>query len=852
MPASTDPNSLTTPAAVRRALSELTSHSRRLDDAIETVTASSLQRVNTSQTSIAALAPQVELLSEEAKVLESRLVDASKTSDRISGAVRRLDEERKRIRIASAWVQWVQDLKASLASLASAIDQGDWELATRHTQKAMATPQEVIESEFARRVVPSTEQPLPPSQTLETLRTQLLNVFTQRFKQAIQAKEQAEASRFFKMLPQIGWRAEGLAAYCDFAQGMIREKGKAILEATTRGGTAVHSQLLTALFEQLALLISTHQPVVDRHYGPGNFAIGVMPGLQAECDSIGGRIVDSWMEKTAAARMLQDARAFIFHFLANLGTSSSSSNRSKQGPGSASVFGLPGRPGTPSGPTRPGTPMSAVDENQGPDGRDVDRLLGELAAMASRWATYRQFLQDRLSPAHGLQSSQEATGTTQPSEGELKDFRRGSVDSTMSVPAHQGHGESREEGSVTAQSILSSSALAAKLDGLLEDIYCPLERWYLRSSLEKAHRIDSPDLSARPLSSSVLDDAFFLLRSSLTRILSTCHLTTITSSIRSVRTIADDDYIQVLVRRMESTWRNAGGALAGPDGPRKESATREMRTQYVLYLNVLNVSATYAERILSDLSSERHLGALSLTDSEYEETLERVRSLEVVPSRLRSAQKTEMEHLFNQITRGRIRSLLTDTFKGVSYDITSDADFQEIEFQDVVRKRFIRGWEALVLNPFSQVFNESNFEEYLNLCIEAFVRPLEKTIISSSGSTTAATTTTGASTWRFTELGALRFDKDWRGLVAYLSEQATPSGEVRDKFARIQQIAYVLSLDVDEEGGAAAATASATVDGLGSGAEVSDDGIYESGAASGFSWRLSASEVKAVRSLRIA
>lgn len=62
------------------------------------------------------------------------------------------------------------------------------------------------------------------------------------------------------------------------------------------------AQLLTGLFEHLALLIDQHQPVVDRHYGPGNFARGVMQGLQEECDRLGGRVVENWSEERGVKR----------------------------------------------------------------------------------------------------------------------------------------------------------------------------------------------------------------------------------------------------------------------------------------------------------------------------------------------------------------------------------------------------------------------------------------------------------------------------------------------------------------------------------------------------------------------
>ncbi|CAO1620244.1 unnamed protein product [Parajaminaea phylloscopi] len=827
MPSSTDPRSLTTPAAVRRALAQLDKHSQALDEALDAKIESSMARITISQQSVAALAPQIELLTEEAQVLHSRLVDAAQTSDRISGAVRVLDEERRRIRLASSWVQSVQDLKASLASLASAVDQGEWELATKHAQKAMAVPLDIIESDFAKKVVPSSEQPLSPSQTLDGLRGQLLSVFTRKFKQATEALDQAEASRYFRLFPLVGFRKEGLESYGSFARGMIRGKGKAILEATVTQPSAAHPKLLTALFEQLAILIDTHQPVVDRHYGSGNFALGVMPGLQEECDYIGTRILDSWIEKAAVLRRLDEARAYNFYFLANLGstgTSQAGKGHSVRGTAAASSkLALAGRPSTPLGSTRPGTP-SVGDEQQAPDGRDIDSLLNELALMSARWATYKRFLDGRLaseaSPLGGSSLEEHGTGQATEETGTLKDFRRSSIDSAGPESGPVPVQESLHGSPGAAQEIVQSSALGRKLNNLLEDVYCPLERWYLRSSLEKAHRIDTPDLGSRPFTSSVLDDAFFLLRSTLARILSTSHLPTIATAIRSLRATADDDYTQVIVRRLENTWRSVSGSLAGPDGPRKESGTREMRTNYVLYLNILSVSATYAERILADLGSDGHLSSLDPSDEELTGMKERLATLSVLPSRLRSATKSEMELLFNQVTRPRLRLLLSEAFRDMSYALSSDADFADAEYYDVVRRRFVKGWDAVVVAPFKDVFTEENFEAYAALCVENIVRPLEKWIMNSGS-------TGGTSPWRFTELGALRFDKDWRSIAAHLGGQ-TPSGEVRDKFARIQQIAYVLSLDEDN-----------------------DEDVYESGAASGFSWRLTASEVRVVRALRV-
>jgi hypothetical protein len=53
---------------------------------------------------------------------------------------------------------------------------------------------------------------------------------------------------------------------------------------------------------------------------------------------------------------------------------------------------------------------------------------------------------------------------------------------------------------------------------------------------------------------------------------------------------------------------------------------------------------------------------------------------------------------------------------------------------------------------------------------------------------------------KFTELGALRLDRDIRSVTAFLSNaQNTAIGTVRDSFARLQQIATLLSVETAED-----------------------------------------------------
>jgi hypothetical protein len=159
-------------------------------------------------------------------------------------------------------------------------------------------------------VQPSAELPLAPPQTLLSLRESLLEVFSRRFRLATEAKDSAEATRYFKMFPLVGWRNEGLSVYSEFARAMVRERGRVIVDALVGGSstsTHHHASLLTSLFEHLALLIDQHQPLVDRNYGPGGFALGVMPGLQEECDRLGRRVWDAWWDERLVPRKVSRA-----------------------------------------------------------------------------------------------------------------------------------------------------------------------------------------------------------------------------------------------------------------------------------------------------------------------------------------------------------------------------------------------------------------------------------------------------------------------------------------------------------------------------------------------------------------
>lgn len=101
-----------------------------------------------------------------------------------------------------------------------------------------------------------------------------------------------------------------------------------------------------------------------------------------------------------------------------------------------------------------------------------------------------------------------------------------------------------------------------------------MELWYLRSSVEKAHRLDSPEMLSKPHLSSILDDTFYLIKVVLQRVLSSGSLTALRSMRQKVVTVLEKDYASVLSKKMESVY-STSGVFDRADKERREKDQKE-------------------------------------------------------------------------------------------------------------------------------------------------------------------------------------------------------------------------------------------------------------------------------------
>ncbi|KAI0792934.1 COG4 transport protein-domain-containing protein [Abortiporus biennis] len=724
------PNTLTTLPSILSSLSSLESEESSLSTSLSSLL-SQQQPIQDSLERLKGLEGRFGELVNESSVLEKVVLRTAGTAGRVGGRVRGLDEEMKRVREAGEWVGVVLELKSSLTQMQISIDNQDWESATRHCARAMSLPTHIISGPFAESAVPTPSSHLPPLQTLQTAREELLEVFKSNFLKASRERDSTSTSRFFKLFPAIGWEKEGLEVYAEFVVELVGRTSSPLYYITS----------LTALFESIAMIVDQHQPVVEKYYGKGKMGSVIIERLLKECcDRVCGKVVDGWEEERG---MKRKARA------------------------------------------------GGVDD-EGVDPREIDKVLTEASGMAGRWGLFRKFLIDRLR--------------------EEDDYDE--VDNRMSGERGRKDGEDDDEGEAQKESsgadeqvlgIVEHSESQKIFEGMLEKYYYPMEIWYTRTIIEKAHRLSSTDPSQVPLTTTTPDDVFYILKIVLSRLLTSGSVKIVGKISETLGQVMEKDYAGVIKRKLDDVFR-IGGSGGGGGGIGMGQREKEGRTAFIILLNDLDLSSSHMERLIRDITSSELISQHFL-ERDVESVRKYISSFNNVIPRFRSILRAGIEQLFNQLLRPKLRTLITDIYKDVSY-VLDDDSYAVTEYNDVVRKRFVKAWEGLI-DGYKDTFAESNYRLFFGLALDVLVRPWEKFVMS----------------MKYSELGAIRFDRDLRAMTSYLFGQ-TAFGDVRDKFVRLQQISTLLNLDTEED-------------------------VEEFFNGSGIAWKLSANEARIVAALRV-
>ncbi|KAK6340619.1 hypothetical protein TWF696_008944 [Orbilia brochopaga] len=703
------------------------------------------------------------------------LAGASSTAARISSAVRQLDIEQANVRATLRFVEDVVELKTCVLGVSGSMGAAqDWETAAQYLHRAAAVPDEILHSEFAEEMVPTSEEPEPPAKTLANAAESLCGLFLREFDRAAKAGDGEKITRYFKLFPLIGRADTGLDVYGGYVCRGVAEKMRAV-RGRKNDGPLYYAASLSSLFEYMAGVVERHTPLVERHYGVGRM-VKVIDKLQIEVDTQGGIVIDSFWEERTIGRKLSDIKSYAFSFLVQ-----------------SFLSGPAGSSGTPrSGSPRPGALSGTrTSEDDGVDVKEIDGHLSELVVMLSRWSLYSRFIARKcMPPPPPPKSPHQANGSSTPAPQPLL------------IPP-----------------VIAKSVLATRVDSKLATPFEVMSTFFFRRSVEKAFQLDElpPDLhlhptkplknTATPYITLSVDDVMYLVRNVLSRALATQSLPLVRKVSASVKRILESDFVGMMQRRMQHDSYPKASSINAPPPDDKVVA-------FCVLTNNLDVSVDYVTRIVNGLLEPTDDGAGSggrpgrpapspQTDSGEPTDLESqfpfageadgVRTalnalVAGFTARAGSLHDNAVEVLFNQVIRPRLRPLLSESFAGVDYlespaatAAAAPIDDDDTDGVNAVANRFAALFHSLVF-PLKRILTPGGWDKLMSATAGSIASLLTKRLWGLAG--------------KINELGAIRLERDVRGVVGVVVREGRYG--LRELFAKASEVVMILNMEEDE------------------------------------------------------
>ncbi|KAG0004651.1 Golgi transport complex subunit 4 [Modicella reniformis] len=396
----------------------------------------------------------------------------------------------------------------------------------------------------------------------------------------------------------------------------------------------------------------------------------------------------------------------------------------------------------PTGSIRSLTPQPSMSSSQQAatvpeviDPRELDLNLNEMVLISQRSHLYNRFLESRAkSEIEHLANEDQVDGTV--------------VEKPKNLYNESG--------------LLRVSGLSRKVEEII-DYYLAIEEFFLRRSVDKAMRIDEYDVGSK--TSSCVDDVFYILKKTISRAVFSSNVDCMAAMINFIKNTLEMDYIAVF-------QRNMAGVFSSGD-------TKEARFQYMVFLNNVNVSIDYLQKLTAEIEQESASTITSLSEHALAKAKVVLSGLTGSSSKIKQILNMGIEELFERTLRPRLRPLLQDSYKDIKYVVT-DEEYAEQEASNNFVHRFMSGFDALI-ELFKSALTEENYNQVIASAVTSLTKTWEKIIFQT----------------KFNKLGAIRFDKDLRAAGFYMVSLS--SFPLREKLTRLNQMVMLLDLEELED-----------------------------------------------------
>lgn len=388
--------------------------------------------------------------------------------------------------------------------------------------------------------------------------------------------------------------------------------------------------------------------------------------------------------------------------------------------------------------------------------RELDPVLTEVTLMNARAELYLRFLRRRM----------------------LSDFEVGDSQSG----ATQEHQQNVEK-------LLKYCLLSTTMQELI-GYYIPMEEYYMRESVNKAVTMDTYEKGQ--LTSSMVDDCFYIVKKCISRALSSSSIDCLCAMINHANSVLESDFREVLYNKLRQGFpattlqdiqRGVSSAVSlmqsslqqGKFNTMGIESTENAKAAFLVTLNNVEVCSenitTLKRNLENDCSKLFSQGAGSGDQAKIESCLS---DLVNTSAKFKDLLQEGLTELNTTAIKPQVKPWIS-SFLSISHNIEEE-EFNDYEANDPWVQQLIVNLEQLMAE-FKTALSPVIYDTLTSLMTSLISIEMEKTVLKCS----------------FSRLGGLQFDKELRSLVAYLTTVTTWT--IRDKFARLTQMATILNLE---------------------------------------------------------
>ncbi|CAM5092497.1 unnamed protein product [Natator depressus] len=706
--------SLTDLPELEAAYSRLCGEEKGVEEELEAL----LEQQNTIESKMVTLhrlGPNLQLIEGDARQLAGMITFTCNLAENVSSKVRQLDLAKNRLYQAIQRADDILDLKFCMDGVQTALRNEDYEQAAAHIHRYLSLDKSVIELSRQGQEGSIIDANL---KLLQEAEQRLKIIVTEKFDVATKQGNLPQVERFFKIFPLLGLHEEGLSKFSEYLCKQVANKAKENLllvmetDMSDRRAAVIFADTLTLLFEGIARIVETHQPIVETYYGPGKLYT-LIKHLQVECDQQVEKVVDKFIKQRDYHRQFQHVQNSMVR--------------------------------------------SSATEKIEP--RELDPILTEVTLMNARSELYLRFIKRRI----------------------ISDFEV--EDSMASEEVKQAHQKSLDK-------LLNNCLLSRTMQELI-GCYITMEEYFMRETVNKAVAMDMCEKGQ--LTSSMVDDVFYIVKKCIGRALSSSSIDCLCAMINHSTTELESDFREVLCTKLKlgfpaTTFQDIQRGVTsavnimhsslqqGKFDTKGIESTDEAKQSFLVTLNNVEVCSENIMTLKTTLESDcAKLLSQGFGGEQAEAKIDScLADMAAVSNKFRDLLQEGLSELNSTAVKPQVKPWI-NLFLSVSHNIEEE-EFNDYEANDPWVQQFIINLEQQMAE-FKAGLSPVIYDSLSSLTTSLIAIELEKVVLKST----------------FSRLGGLQFDKELRSLIAYLTTVTTWT--IRDKFARLSQMATILNLE---------------------------------------------------------